>query len=79
MNFVHDSTMDGNSLNLPLEMFKNILKKEYKFKFEKDEIVKSSYAAGPEQNTNVQFDCAFFICQKEWKNQWKGESHQFWP
>ena len=46
-------------------MFKNILKKEYKFKFEKDEIVKSSYAAGPEQNTNVQFDCAFFICQKE--------------
>jgi len=65
MNFVHDSPMAGNFLNLSLEMLKDVLKKEYKFKFERDEIVKSTYAAGPEQNTKVQLDCAFFICQKE--------------
>ena len=46
-------------------MFKNILKKEYKFKFERDEIVKTTYATGGEQNTNIQLDCAFFTCQKE--------------
>ena len=46
-------------------MFKNILKKEYKFKFDRDEIVKTTYAGGCEQNTNIELYCAFFTCQKE--------------
>jgi len=65
MNCVHESLQSGNYLNLSLDMFKNILKKEYKFKFDRDEIVKTTYAAGCEQNTNIELDCAFFTCQKE--------------
>ena len=62
MNYVHGE----DSLSMPLNMLKNILKKEYKFKFVKDEIVQSTYAAGCDQNTDVQIGCTFFTCQKEY-------------
>ena len=64
MNFVHGET--DHALTMPLDMLKNILKKAYKFKFVKDEIVQSTYAAGCEQNTDVQIGCTFFTCQKEY-------------
>lgn len=56
---------------MPLNMFKSLLKNEYKFEFVKDEMVETTYGQSSEVNSMfcLNLNCAFWTCKKHLKEE----------
>ena len=65
LNFAYEPFTEDGFIPMSLEIFKNIVKKEYDFEFLKDEMVLSSYARPRISMTEIQQNCAFFVCRKK--------------